>query len=54
MKAKNGIFITIEGPDGSGKSTHAAWLCGYLKARGYRVARTFEPGGTKAGAKIRE
>lgn len=48
-----GKFITIEGPEGSGKSTHSRLLCGYLKRRGLKVLRTREPGGTEAGEAIR-
>lgn len=48
-----GKFITIEGPEGSGKSTHSRLLCLYLKRNGYKVLHTREPGGTKAGEAIR-
>ena len=49
-----GIFITLEGIDGAGKSTHAAWLVDTLKARGRRVVATREPGGTSLGEALRE
>lgn len=51
---KKGIFITFEGPEGCGKTTQSALLCGYLKKRGYSVVHTREPGGTKAGEDIRK
>ena len=49
-----GRFITIEGPEGSGKSTHSRLLCGYLRRRGLKILHTREPGGTKIGEAIRE
>lgn len=48
-----GKFITIEGPEGSGKSTHSRLLCGHLRRRGIRVLHTREPGGTKLGETVR-
>lgn len=48
-----GKFITIEGPEGSGKSTHSRLLCGYLRRRGLKVLHTREPGGTKVGEVLR-
>lgn len=46
-----GLFVTIEGLDGCGKSTQAARLAGWLEARtGRGVLRTFEPGGWGGGA----
>ena len=44
-----GRFITLEGIDGAGKSTHAAWLVEALSARGMHVVATREPGGTARG-----
>ena len=41
-----GIFITMEGPDGSGKSTQISRLKEYLEKEGYNVLITREPGGT--------
>ncbi len=49
-----GIFITIEGIDGSGKTTQARLLVEWLQGQGHRVRATREPGGTPAGNKIRE
>ena len=49
-----GRFITLEGIDGAGKSTHLAWLLDYLRAQGRDVVATREPGGTQLGEKLRE
>jgi len=49
-----GFFITFEGPEGCGKSTHAKQLEKYLKSLGKRVVLSQEPGGTKAGTQIRK
>ena len=51
---KRGLFITFEGPEGSGKSTHSRLLCGFLKKRGCNVLHTREPGGVKISEKIRK
>lgn len=48
-----GKFITLEGIDGAGKSTHHAWLAEFLKSRGKEVVATREPGGTPLGEKLR-
>lgn len=48
-----GLFITLEGPDGSGKSTIVKLLADYLKEKGYDVVTTREPGGTKISEDIR-
>lgn len=49
-----GKFITLEGMDGAGKSTHLTWLPAFLEARGVTVRVTREPGGTPLGEKLRE
>jgi dTMP kinase len=51
---RRGRFITLEGIDGAGKSTHAAWLAEALAARGLDVVATREPGGTALGEALRE
>jgi dTMP kinase len=48
-----GRFITLEGIDGAGKSTHVRWIARFLQRRGVRVKVTREPGGTAAGEKLR-
>ncbi|MDQ1580822.1 MAG: dTMP kinase [Microbacteriaceae bacterium] len=50
----SGVFITLEGGDGSGKSTQAELLSGWLRERGRTVLRTREPGGTDVGNEVRE
>jgi len=51
---KKGILITLEGNEGSGKSTQIKLLGAYLKKRGYSVFLTREPGGTKVSDGIRK
>jgi dTMP kinase len=48
-----GLFITIEGIDGTGKSTQLRLLAGWLRRRGYKPLITREPGGTRVGEQIR-
>lgn len=47
-------FITLEGIDGAGKSTHLNWLAEHLRQRGLNVLVTREPGGTPLGEALRE
>lgn len=50
----NGKFITFEGIDGAGKSSHVEWLAETLREHGRVVHVTREPGGTPLGEKLRE
>ncbi|HMV11458.1 MAG TPA: dTMP kinase [Nitrosomonas sp.] len=50
---QKGKFITLEGIDGAGKSTHLKWIANYLTNKGIRVLTTREPGGTELGESIR-
>lgn len=52
MKSR-GMFITFEGPEKSGKSTHARLLEKYLRGRGYATLFVREPGSTRTGERIR-
>jgi dTMP kinase len=49
-----GKFITFEGIDGAGKSSHVEWLASFLRDKGKVVHVTREPGGTELGEKLRE
>ncbi len=51
--ASSGVFVCFEGGDGSGKSTQSELLAGGLEEQGYAVVRTFEPGATEVGRKLR-
>ncbi len=53
MKTR-GKFITFEGIDGAGKSTHIAGVAELVRSRGLNVVSTREPGGTPLGEKLRE
>jgi dTMP kinase len=52
-KPERGAFLTVEGPDGSGKGTQIERLADALDRWGYEVVRSREPGGTPIGEKIR-
>ena len=49
-----GKFTTFEGLDGAGKSSHLDFTCERIRARGHEVRKTFEPGGTPIGQRLRE
>ena len=53
MNARAGRFITLEGIDGAGKSTHVPWIAGRIQAAGHGVVATREPGGTPMGEALR-
>lgn len=48
-----GRFISLEGVDGAGKSSHVAWIADWLRHQGREVVTTREPGGTEIGEKLR-
>lgn len=50
----SGLFITLEGPEGAGKSTNREYLAEHLRAQGLDVVLTREPGGTPLAERIRE
>ncbi|MBL4889558.1 MAG: dTMP kinase [Candidatus Lindowbacteria bacterium] len=52
-KTKPGIFITFEGPEGSGKTTNSSKLIRLIRSSGRKVVATREPGGTPFGDRIR-
>jgi len=49
-----GKFITLEGVDGAGKSTHLRWLEEFMQGQGIAVRSTREPGGTVVGEELRK
>lgn len=51
---QKGLFITLEGGEGAGKSTNAVWIAEYLQSQGKQVLMTREPGGTQVAEAIRE
>jgi len=50
----SGLFITLEGPDGAGKSSQAGSLADRIRALGREVVLTREPGGTQMGERVRQ
>jgi len=48
------MFITLEGPEGSGKTSHLPYLAEYLREKGHTVFPTREPGGTSISEQIRD
>jgi dTMP kinase len=53
MTARPGRFITLEGIDGAGKSTHVPFIAERIEAAGHRLVATREPGGTAVGEALR-
>lgn len=53
MQNRRGCFITLEGLDGAGKSTHVQWLVDEIRRHGLPVVPTREPGGTGLGEALR-
>ena len=53
MTERAGRFISLEGIDGAGKSTHLPWLAGRIEAAGHAIVATREPGGTPIGEALR-
>jgi len=53
MNNSPGIFITLEGVEGAGKSTHMTYIAGQLKKTGREIVVTREPGGTPLGEQVR-
>src|SRR6187200_2892868 len=54
VSTAGGVFIVFEGGDGVGKTTQVDLLCGWLTNAGHEVLRTFEPGDSAVGARIRQ
>lgn len=52
--ARHARFITLEGVDGAGKSTHVQWMADHIAGRGISVITTREPGGTPVGERLRD
>ncbi len=51
---KRGLFLTLEGVDGAGKSTHIPFMTDFLTQRGIELIVTREPGGTELGEQLRQ
>jgi dTMP kinase len=54
VHTSTGVFVCFEGGDGSGKSTQSQALADWLRAEGYVVRLTFEPGDTEVGVRVRQ
>lgn len=54
MSESRGLWITLEGGDGTGKTTQAALLEEWLRSQGWKALRTREPGGSEVGVLIRD
>ena len=54
MSFSTGRFLTLEGVDGAGKSTHVQWLVDNLRGRGLTVVSTREPGGCPLAETLRD
>lgn len=54
MGSRTGFFVTLEGGEGSGKTTQSRRIATYLRERGHEVLETREPGGTEAGEIVRD
>lgn len=54
MGRRTGFFVTLEGGEGSGKTTQSRRIAAFLRARGREVLETREPGGTPAGEIVRD
>jgi dTMP kinase len=54
LSPTRGLFLTLDGPDGGGKTTQAARLAAWLRARGVEVVVCRDPGGTVLGDRLRE
>lgn len=54
VNTAGGVFIVFEGGDGVGKTTQVDRLCAWLADAGHEVVRTFEPGDSAVGARIRQ
>src|SRR5262245_3589939 len=54
MGSRTGFFVTLEGGEGSGKTTQSRRIAAYLRERGHEVLETREPGGTEAGEIVRD
>ena len=53
-QVKQGYFITLEGPDGSGKTSQVPLLAAYLRGNGFEVVTTREPGGTPISDQVKD